>query len=240
MHNDPVTGRRTGIALAVVVLTLSGCSGSGSSTPDAGPTGASSSRTSTSSPATGRATTGTPTTGTPTSKPPIPRDTIKVPHGIHLTAEGTHLGLGHGATVAWRPDQRTVGVLRMAVTRLQRVRLTAFHDFVLNAATRRSTPFFVHATVRNVGKSDLSRVAVPLYLLDRHKNLIQASTFRSRFKACPSRPLPKKFVHGKRTTVCLVYFAPKHGTLKAMSFRPSQDFSAITWRGHVHAPPRRH
>ena len=62
--------------------------------------------------------------------------------------------------------------------------------------------------------------------------------FRASFKACPSRALPKHFVRGKRVTVCLVYFVPRHGRLAAVAFRPTQDFNAITWRGHVFAPPK--
>jgi hypothetical protein len=242
VHNDRVSGRRLGIALAAVVLTVTACSGGSSSTPSIGPTGSSSPTTT--SPATTPPTTLPPTSSPPTSsttsKPPTSHHTIAVVEGVHLTPEGTRLRLGAGARVSWKPNQRTTGVIRLAVTRLQQVRLKAFRDFVLDAATRRSTPYFVHATVTNLGRTDLSHVAVPLYLLDRHRTLIQASTFRSRFQACPSRALPSKFVHGKRAKVCLVYFAPRHGRLRAMSFRPSQDFSAITWRGHVHPPPTQH
>ena len=50
-------------------------------------------------------------------------------------------------------------------------------------------------------------------------------------RACPSTPLPAKFTHGKKASVCLVYFAPDHGKLVAISFRPTQDFDAITWTG---------
>jgi hypothetical protein len=236
VHNDRVSGRRLGIALAAVVLTVTACSGGSSSTPSLGPTGSS-------SPTTTSPTTSPPTTASTTSttsKPPTSHHTIAVVQGVHPTPEGTRLKLGGAARVSWKPDQKTTGVIRLAVTRLQQVRLKAFRDFVLDAATRRSTPYFVHATVTNLGRSNLSHVAVPLYLLDRHRTLIQASTFRSRFKACPSRALPSKFGHGKRAKVCLVYFAPRHGRLRAMSFRPSQDFSAITWRGHVHPPPTKH
>ena len=234
MHNDRVTGRRMALLLASAALTVSGCSGSGSSTASSGPSG--STGTTATSPTPTAPSSGSPPTTS--SSPPIPRDTIKVPHGTKLTPEGTRLRLGKVATVAWQPDQKTVGVIKVAVTRLQQVRMTAFRDWRLDAQTRRSTPYFVHATVTNAGRSDLSHVAVPLYVLDHHHTLLQASTFRASFKACPSRPLPKHFVRGKRTTVCLVYFVARHGRLAAVAFRPSQDVNAITWRGHVFAPPK--
>jgi hypothetical protein len=98
----------------------------------------------------------------------------------------------------------------------------------------------VHAAVRNLGQSDLSNVPVPLYLLDQRETLLQASTFRATFIPCPSRPLPPKFKHGDKASVCLVYFAPHHGKLVAISFRPTEDFDAITWEGQVVSGGARH
>lgn len=208
--------------LVAAVVALTGCSGSGSS-----------------------ASSGTPTTGTSTtpghsqSQPSTSSSSIPVPKGITLTPQGSDLRLGQAATVDWRPDQKTVGVIKMAVTRQQQVPISTFRDFRLDRATHRSTPYFVHVRVTNVGHSDLSHVAVPLYLLNHQHTLLQSSTFQARFPACPSRPLPAKFHHGKRATVCLVYFVPKHGKLVSMSFRPSQDFDAITWHGPVQKPSKK-
>jgi hypothetical protein len=163
-----------------------------------------------------------------------------VPKGITLTPQGTSLGLGKAATVAWQPNQKIVGVIKMAVTRQRQVPISTFRDFRLDRSTRRSTAYFVDVKVRNVGHSNLSHVAVPLYLLNHNHTLLQASTFQAQFPPCPSRPLPAKFHHGKRAAVCLVYFVPKHGKLVAMSFRPSQDYDAITWHGPVDKPLKKH
>jgi hypothetical protein len=218
-----VTARpRPGAAAALLLsaaLVLAGCSGSGSSSPQSGSSGTTSSG---QSHGTGPATTA--------------GSSVPVPKGITVTAQGTSLKLGQAATVAWQPDQKTVGVIKMAVTRQQQVPIRTFRDFRLDRATRRSTPYFVHVTVKNLGKSNLSHVPVPLYLLDQQHTLLQASTFQARFPACPSRPLPAKFKRGSHTTVCLVYFVPKHGKLVAMSFRPSEDYDAITWHGAVQKP----
>jgi hypothetical protein len=213
-----VTGRLPAGPLAALlvsgVVALSGCSGSSSSTPSVNP-----------------GTTGPTTPGQ--SQPGAPSSSIPVPKGVTVTPQGTDLGLGKAATVAWQPDQKTVGVIKMAVTRQQHVPISTFRDFRLDRATRRSTAYFVDVTVTNIGRSDLSHDAVPLYLLDHQHTLLQSSTFQARFPACPSRPLPAKFGHGQRAKVCLVYFVPKHGRLVAMSFRPSQDYDAITWHGPV-------
>ena len=48
--------------------------------------------------------------------------------------------------------------------------------------------------------------------------------------------MPARFTSGAKESVCLVYFAPDHGTLTAISFRPTQDFDAITWTGPLTKP----
>ncbi|MBO0846058.1 MAG: hypothetical protein J2P22_11655 [Nocardioides sp.] len=196
--------RLCGAALATVAaLALSACGGSSSS---------------------GHA--GTGSSGSPGAS------SLPVPRGVTLTRQGTRLRLGQAATVAWRPSQKKVGVATIAVTRLDTVPVSAFDAFQLNPATRRSTPYYVHATVRNVGRSNLSNVPVPLYLLERN-TLLQSSTFTAQYAPCSSRPLPAHFRPGSKARVCLMYFVPRHGKLDAISFRPTQDFAAITWRGRV-------
>ncbi|HET7066827.1 MAG TPA: hypothetical protein VFI21_04420 [Nocardioides sp.] len=222
--------RRTLPALVVVAaLSLAGCGGAGSSEPGAGGSGG-----------TGGSSGSGPTASTQSGGPSqSPSSSSAVVQGVTLTAQGSQLRLGQTARVSWKPDQKTVGVIAVSVTRLQKMPISAFSDWRLNAATQRSTPYFVHATVRNLGRSNLSGKPVPLYLLDQRNTLLQASTFQASYAACPSRPLPAKFTRKKKTRVCLVYFAPDHGRLVAVSFRPTQDFVAITWEGAVSKPRKR-
>jgi hypothetical protein len=200
--------------LATAALALAGCGGGSSSSADLG------------SPGTG----GTSTAGDAGSSQPA--STVQ---GVKLTDQGTALEVGQAASVSWQPTQKQTGVITVSVTKLEKVPISAFSSWRLDAATKKSTPYFVHATVRNTGTTALSGVPVPLYLLDGRNTLLQASTFRAQFPPCPSTPLPAKFTHGKKAAVCLVYFAPGHGTLTAISFRPTQDFDAITWTGPVTA-----
>jgi hypothetical protein len=213
----------------LAALPLSGCGGAGSSEPGAGGSGG-----------TGGSSGSGPTASTQSGGPSqSPSSSSAVVQGVTLTAQGSQLRLGQTARVSWKPDQKTVGVIAVSVTRLQKMPISAFSDWRLNAATQRSTPYFVHATVRNLGRSNLSGKPVPLYLLDQRNTLLQASTFQASYAACPSRPLPAKFTRKKKTRVCLVYFAPDHGRLVAVSFRPTQDFVAITWEGAVSKPRKR-
>ena len=213
-------GRHVPATLAVVAaLTLAGCGGGGG----------------TSEPATGGSESSPPAQ---TSSGATPESTVSagasgVVEGVRLTHQGARLKLGETARISWQPDQNTTGVAAITVTGLLRMPISAFSAWRLNRETRGSTPYFVHATVRNLGRSDLSHVPVPLYLLDRRQTLLQASSFRAKFTLCPSRPLPARFRRGDKTSVCLVYFAPDHGTLVAISFRPTEDFDAITWQGPV-------
>jgi len=158
---------------------------------------------------------------------------------VKLTAQGSKLKVGDSARVSWQPTQKQTGVLRLTVTKLAQVPISTFSDFRLSGAVRRSTPYFVRATVTNLGKSDLSGVPVPLYLLDARNVLLRPSKFQALFPPCPSRPLPAKFTRGKKTSVCLVYFAPRHGKLVAISFRPTEDFDAITWTGPIAKPKKK-
>ena len=217
-----LSGARFAALAVVAALTLAGCGGgSGSSSTPAGAHSGSSSSSSTGS------------SGSSSSSAAV--------DGVTLTPQGSQLKLGQTAKVSWKPDQRTVGVVALSVTRLQKVPIGEFSAWRLGKATQQSTPYFVRATVRNLGRTNLSGKPVPLYLLDGRNTLLQPSTFQARFAPCPSRPLPAKFRHDKKTSVCLVYFAPDHGKLVAISFRPTQDFQAITWKGKVALPrPKKH
>jgi hypothetical protein len=233
VQNDRVNRtRRTTLAAALVTgaLVVSGCSGSSSS----------------STPAADGSTPPTPHTpsassSTPDSSGSSPPQSSTAPptgvvDGVRLTFPGSKLKVGDAARVSWNPDQKTTGVIKVAVTKLEKVPISTFSDFRLRGTVRRSTPYFVHATVTNLGKSDLSHAAVPLYLLDARNTLLQPSRFLALFPPCPSRPLPGTFTRGKKASVCLVYFAPHHGKLVAISFRPTEDFDAITWTGKISKP----
>jgi hypothetical protein len=159
---------------------------------------------------------------------------LPVRDGVDLTAQGSELALGDHAVVAFEPRQDEVGVLDIKVTRLERTTFEkSFSGWQLDATTRKSNPYFVHATVENVGGTDLGGRKVPLYIVDGRNTLIEASDFASTFQPCPSKPLPRRFENGDRTKVCLVYLSPRDGELTAVSFRPTEDFDPIIWTGEV-------
>lgn len=197
-------------------LLLGGCSGGDASSQDASSADSTTSGSSSGSSAA-------------TQKPYLP-----VPDGVELTAQGSKLDVGQHAVVAYEPRQGTVGVLDIKVTALEKTTFArSFQGWQLDKDTLKTNPYFVHASVKNVGKTDLGGRPVPLYIVDGRNTLIEASSFASTFKPCPSQPLPDKFAHGDRVKTCLVYLSPKHGDLTAVSFRPTQDFNPITWTGDL-------
>jgi len=212
--------RLLGLSLACV-LALSACSGAdddpvAESSPSSGSSSSSSSSSSASTPA----------------KPYLP-----VPDGVELTAQGSALAVGDKAVVAFEPRQDQIGVLDIKVTRLERTTFKeSFSGWDVDAATKKTNPYFVHATVENAGDTDLGGRSVPLYIVDGRNTLIEASVFASTFKPCPSKALPDKFKNGDRTKVCLVYLSPRNGKLTAVSFRPTEDFVPITWTGDLEKP----
>ena len=159
---------------------------------------------------------------------------LPVRDGVELTAQGSELAVGDKAVVAFEPRQDEVGVLDITVTRLEKTTFQeSFSGWQLDATTKKANPYFVHATVENVGGTDLGGRGVPLYIVDGRNTLVEASDFASTFKPCPSKALPKKFENGDRTKVCLVYLSPRNGDLTAVSFRPTEDFDPSTLTGEL-------
>jgi PBP1b-binding outer membrane lipoprotein LpoB len=165
-----------------------------------------------------------------------PTVTVDVPDDVTLTKAGTTLAFREPALVAYEPNPQRGTVLSLSVDSVQAARIGDFAAYQLDDRTKKSRPYYVRVSVKNLGTGDLSRMAVPIYAVDQDDTLIQQSTFNNSFATCPSLPLPAGFGGGKSMQGCLVYFVPNGGTLKAMSYRPLQAFPAITWEGAVLPP----
>ena len=209
------------VPLLAGVLALGGCSSAENDGGDAGPTGSDST-----------------TTGSPSPSPSLDEQYgVPAPAGVTLTTPGSELGVGDSATIAWAPKTTLVGALEITVSRLRTGRIADFSGFKIDAKVKASTPYYVNATVTNVGDTDLGGLDVPLYLVDQTDTLYEQNHFGAAFKPCAAKALPKGFTAGKTASVCLVYLAASHGILTAVSFRPSQEFDPITWTGTVLPAP---
>lgn len=173
----------------------------------------------------------------------LPRGKVEVPDGIALTKAGTSLKFGEPAYVAYEPNTQRSSALSLSVNSIQAAKISAFASYQDYDRIRKSRPYYVRITVKNVGTGDLGGAAVPLLAVNNTNALVQPSTFNSNpLAACPSTSLPAAFTGGKTHQGCLVYLMPEGGTVVAMSYRPLQAFPAILWKGAilpVKAEPRK-
>ncbi len=169
------------------------------------------------------------------TEPADPAAYLPVPEGVELTPQGSDLAVKESAVVAWEPQQELVGVLDVTVTRLEQTTLAkSFDGWQLDPAGKKSTPYFVHATIKNVGETNVGDQDVPLYALDATDTLIQAQGFLAKFEPCPGNGVfAQTFGPDATKEVCLVYLIPNGGELTGVSFRPRQDFDPITWTGPI-------
>jgi hypothetical protein len=167
-----------------------------------------------------------------------PAPYLPVPDGVVLTDQGSELGVGETAVVAWRPAKGEVAVLSLRVRQLRRAPIKELADWQLDAAGRQSSLFYVTVSAKNLGETDLGGTRIPLYVADDSSTLVESNAFKTEFKPCPSPSLPATFTTGDQTTACLVYLVPAHGQLTSVTFRPAAKFNPITWVGKVEQPAK--
>lgn len=159
---------------------------------------------------------------------------LPVPSGVALTRPGSTLAPGETATVAWHPRQDVVAALRITVTSVQRTTFDqSFAGWQVPDSAKTMTPYFVTAQVTNVGAGPLGGVPVPLYGDSAAHTLVEPSSFAASFQPCTPGVLPTPFPVGASTTTCQVFLVPDAGELTGVTFRPTQDFTPITWAGGI-------
>ncbi len=179
-----------------------------------------------------------PTAASPTpSEEPEVEGYLPVPDGVDLTEPGTRLKLKDSAVAAWQPRQDVVGVVEVAVTRIDETTVQAsLAGFDLDAEEQRSTPYFVKVKVTNVGDTDLGARQLPIYFLDTRGVLVAPTGVARDFKACPGGVLPGTFAPGEQAMSCLIFLVPEGQELQAITFRPPDGVVPVSWRGAVTTP----
>ena len=179
------------------------------------------------------------TSSVPTQSPvpPSASSTVKVPGGVRLTDPGSRLSFGQPATVIFEPSQGRGSVLQLTVRGVRRGTLADFRGFILDDEyKKRADYYYATVTVRNVGTGNVGGVPVPLWGVNATNTLLPAVNFTTTFTKCPSRRLPSSFGAGAGLSTCLVFLSPNKGSLRAVSYRPSQAFDPVTWTGRITAP----
>ncbi len=181
---------------------------------------------------------GSPTPSSETSDAEEPY--LPVPEGVELTEPGSEVGVGQSAVIAWQPRQNLVGVLDINITRMDKTSFAeSFEGWDVKAEQKNEvTPYFVRATVTNRGATNLSERLVPLYAVDSADTLVEPTKFTEEFKPCPGGTLPRGYFTNDTAEVCLVYLIGNGRQLAGVSFRPTEDFDAITWAGEITRIPK--
>lgn len=175
-------------------------------------------------------------TPTPT---PTETTTAELPDGVEITPEGAQLAFGESATVA-HEVKNAEGVLGLTVESAKQGSLSDFSGFNLDDPYRKNAHYYyVRVAVENQGEEPFGGIDVPLWGISGENTLLPIVKFTSAFKKCPTEPLPKKLKPGAEFETCLVYLSPDKGELDGVSYRPTEDYVPIEWRGEVTMLPEK-
>ncbi|MBD8608087.1 hypothetical protein IFT73_14610 [Aeromicrobium sp. CFBP 8757] len=167
-----------------------------------------------------------PAEATPTAATPRGFD---VPAGVTITPGGTRLAVGSPATVVYEVEGATSAVT-VTVTKVEAGSMDDFRFFSLDAATKKSSPYYVRATVTNDGPAGLGGTSLPLFALDSTTTNVPANDIVGTFKPCPTRALPASFLPGATARLCLVYLLPEGRTLRSINLQTGTTADAIAWK----------
>ncbi|MDN5893370.1 MAG: hypothetical protein L0H93_05040 [Nocardioides sp.] len=151
-------------------------------------------------------------------------------------AEDSVLEFGELASVTWKPKESLEGTVDLTVQKATLGSIKDFAGFKLDAAMKKSTPYYVQVKVKNTGDTDLGGVDLPIFLDNGSDVLFPPARITSSFTPCPSRPLPEKFVGGKTAKLCLVFIANEGTKLESIAVRADEEGATIDWAGKVTDP----
>jgi hypothetical protein len=154
---------------------------------------------------------------------------FKPPPGVTITPGGARLAVGEPATVVHQVGDSAESAMTVAVSAVERGSMKDFKYFSLDAATKRSSPYYVRATVTNDGPAGLGRASLPMVALDSTGADVPASDIVGTFEPCPAPTLPESFLPGASADVCLVYLLPKGRTLTSVTLQTGAAKDAVTW-----------
>jgi hypothetical protein len=171
------------------------------------------------------------------SSEPAPRPTatsatstsFRPPAGVTITPGGTRLDVGRPATVVHQVADSAPSAMTVTVTAVERGSMKDFRYFSLDEATRKSSAYYVRATVENDGPAGLGGAAMPLLAVDSTSTKIPANDIVGTFDPCPTSTLPESFLPGASAELCLVYLLPKGRSLTSVALQTSTPADAITW-----------
>jgi hypothetical protein len=222
------SGRTAALVITAIALpALAACSGGSSSgnSPAAGATGGGNQ----------------PATSAPASSAPASQPATAAAAGANgLTPPGTHLGFGTAATVGWVPPTLDTGTgahkglkLQVTVESIQKGTIADFTNIDLNAAEKKSTPYYVRVRLTalgNVAPPKDNDPALTFTAIDDRGQQQDNVTILGTFQRCDDPSPPTSFANGKSYQSCLTYLIPGGGSIKSVEWKdgpaPADDVSA--------------
>lgn len=164
--------------------------------------------------------------------PAVPKG-FQIPAGVTLTKGGAELGIGRVAAVIYQVADKTRSVVTISVDKVAKGDIAKdFRFFSLDDAAKASTPYYVTATVKNIGPAGLGGAPLPLYAHDSTNTISPPNELVGEFDPCPNGTLPKSFLPSATATVCLVYLIPKGATLRTIDLQTTDLKTPVTWDPH--------
>ena len=151
---------------------------------------------------------------------------FQVLSGVTLTDAGASVKVGRPVTVVYDPGGAASAVT-VRVVSAKRGRISDFRFFSLDAASKKSTPYYVKASVKNEGPAGLGGASVPLYLHSDANTVYPPNELVGTFKPCPTSRLPKSFLPGRSANVCLVFLLPRGQRLESIDLQPAGAKDAV-------------
>ena len=145
------------------------------------------------------------------------------------TVAGTELKIGDAAVVPFEADKKNTSQIKLAVFKVEKGKIADLDRFELNSKAKKSTVYYVHTEVKNLGPEPLSGKQVTLYGKVSDDMVVPPVVFGSTFPLCDYEPLPKTFKKDKVTKGCQVMLAPTHGKISEVQWRPSDNSEPISW-----------
>lgn len=161
----------------------------------------------------------------PQPSPDVPKG-FQVLSGVTLTDAGASVKVGRPVTVVYDPGGAASAVT-VRVVSAKRGRISDFRFFSLDAASKKSTPYYVKASVKNEGPAGLGGASVPLYLHSDANTVYPPNELVGTFKPCPTSRLPKSFLPGRSANVCLVFLLPRGQRLESIDLQPAGAKDAV-------------
>jgi hypothetical protein len=160
---------------------------------------------------------------------PAPSPTETASPSPTPSPEDVERAIGEPASFTLRTGSGRRSRVRVAVTDVTEGRIRHLSDFVLDTEGRRSTPYYAHVRVANIGGGNLSRARITLWGFDSSGTVRPPAEVLGTFPRCQTRRAPKRFRRGDSMRTCLVYLVPRGSTLQAVQYRFSDDRPPVSW-----------